>query len=120
MIKLKELREAKGYTQEEIAEKIGVARTTYIRYEQGVRECSYETLIKLSYIFNVSIDYLLGKKYSGIISKEEVSHNPELLKLMTEKNIKRLKLIDGYEISDEELKRSIEFVSGIKKGKTGD
>lgn len=58
--KFREAREAANLKQEEVAGKLGVSRTAYVRYENGQRECSYETLRKLSSIFNVSIDYLLG------------------------------------------------------------
>ena len=58
--KFREAREAAKLKQEEVAEKLGVSRTAYVRYENGQRECSYETLRKLSKIFNVPIDYLLG------------------------------------------------------------
>lgn len=56
----KKAREAKKFTQEFVAQKLGVTRTTYIRYENGERECSFESLLKLSKIFDASIDSLLG------------------------------------------------------------
>lgn len=37
---LKNIRESKGYTQESLAEEIGVAKTTYASYEQGHRQPS--------------------------------------------------------------------------------
>ena len=37
MLKLKEVRESRGYTQDEIADFLGVSRPTYTRYEQGTR-----------------------------------------------------------------------------------
>lgn len=40
---LKTLRRKKGYTQEEIAEKLGMPKTTYSSYEQGHRTPSVET-----------------------------------------------------------------------------
>lgn len=49
-----------GLTQEDVAEKVGVTRPAYIRYETGERECSFSTLRKLADIFGVSTDYLLG------------------------------------------------------------
>jgi hypothetical protein len=44
-----------------VAEMLEVAQPVYQRFESGVFECNYEQLVKLSTIFDVSIDYLLGK-----------------------------------------------------------
>lgn len=58
-------REMRSLTQDEVADKLGVARQTYSRYENGQRECSFETLRKLADYLNVSTDYLLGRGSSG-------------------------------------------------------
>lgn len=58
---LKELRKQKGMRQADIAQKLGVGRTTYVKYENGDNEPSFEMLNKLSDLFGVSIDYLLGR-----------------------------------------------------------
>lgn len=47
-------------TQAELARKIGRGTSTLQKYELGLLEPSIETLTKLSDIFDVSIDYLLG------------------------------------------------------------
>lgn len=57
--RLKELREEKGFTQKLMAEQLGVATVTYIKYERGENEPKYNTLLTLSELFDVSIDYLL-------------------------------------------------------------
>lgn len=61
----REAREKQKMTQDEIADKLGVARATYGRYESGQRECSFETLRKLADILCVSTDYLLGRESSA-------------------------------------------------------
>ena len=58
--RLRELREEKGITQEKVATHLGVARTTYSNYEQGLREPPINTLVKMSDLFDVTVDYLLG------------------------------------------------------------
>lgn len=62
MHKLRELREAKGLYQKDVAAAIGVDRTTYVKYERGTSEPSYNILSKLAEYFNVSVDYLLGRQ----------------------------------------------------------
>ena len=59
--RLKILRAQTPYSQEEIANKIGVARTTYAMYEQGKREPDNETIEKLADYYDVTIDYLYGR-----------------------------------------------------------
>ena len=59
MNRLKALR-GKRYTQAEMARLLGVGRTTYTKYENGDICMSAEVLSRLSKLFDVSIDYILG------------------------------------------------------------
>lgn len=54
------IRERIGYTQEELAKKLGVSRSLVNNWENGYANISLRQLIKLSYIYQVPIDYLLG------------------------------------------------------------
>ena len=58
--RLKQLREENGYNQEYVAEYLGVKQQTYSRYENNVSEPDINTIQKLTVLFNVSSDYLLG------------------------------------------------------------
>lgn len=57
---IKNLRIAQGMTQEELAKRINVSKATVSAYENGSRLPSYGVLIKLSQLFHVSTDSLLG------------------------------------------------------------
>ena len=57
----KSLRKTNNLSQAEVAKKLGITQQAYANYERGVRQADYETLSKLSAIFDVSIDYLLGQ-----------------------------------------------------------
>ncbi|MEF9974907.1 MAG: helix-turn-helix transcriptional regulator [Clostridia bacterium] len=57
---LKALREARGITQEALADQIGVAKSTISMYEKGNREPNFETLEALADYFNVNLALLLG------------------------------------------------------------
>ena len=59
---LKQLRQNKGVLQKDVANYLGVDRTTYVKYERGDSEPNHDILLKLADYFNVSIDYLLGRK----------------------------------------------------------
>ena len=60
--KLKALRVQYGFSQKQVAEKIGVSPSIVSGYETGERTPSTEILLSLSYLYNVSTDYLLGKQ----------------------------------------------------------
>ena len=57
--KLLNLRKARNFTQEELAEKLGVSRQSVSKWEMGQCVPDADKLTVLSDIFNVSIDFLL-------------------------------------------------------------
>ena len=57
--RIKILRNKYKLTQTELAEKIGVTKSTIAAYENDSRQPSYEVLIRMANIFKVSIDSLL-------------------------------------------------------------
>lgn len=59
-MRLRELRETHGYTQDYVSEFINVSRITYIRYETEARAMKAPELIRLAELYHVSVDYLLG------------------------------------------------------------
>jgi len=59
--RLKECREQAKLSQRDVAKLLGVAQPVYQRFEKGIFECSYEQLVKLCDVFDVSADYLLGR-----------------------------------------------------------
>lgn len=59
-MKLKEIRKQLGFSQEDIANQLGVHNTTYGNWELGKTEPDIDNLVKLSKIFRTSIDHLLG------------------------------------------------------------
>ncbi|UFJ41414.1 helix-turn-helix domain-containing protein [Brevibacillus humidisoli] len=59
--RLKHLRHQLGLSQQDLANRIGLNRSTYARYETDDNQADYETLQKLADFFGTSIDYLLGR-----------------------------------------------------------
>lgn len=62
--KLKSLRELRNWSQDELAKRLGVSRSTIGNYEQGIREPKFEDLEAIADVFNVPMSYLLYKKSS--------------------------------------------------------
>lgn len=65
MERLKVLRIQKGLTQKQLAELLGIDRTSIVKYETGKNGPTSEILERLADIFNVSVDYLLGRSESS-------------------------------------------------------
>lgn len=71
MNRIKILREELKMTQQELADKLGGAKSSVAMYENEERKPSLEILLKLSEIFNCSIDYILGKTNIRNYEKED-------------------------------------------------
>ena len=84
---LKTLRLQNGFTQAQVAQKLGVTKSVISAYETGLRLPSYDILINISKIFRVSTDYLLGLEnireldLSGL-TEEEIQALLNLIKAM--------------------------------------
>ena len=59
--RLLEQRKLNNLTQQQVAKHLKISQPSYIRYEQGTAEPSYDNLVKIADLFDVSIDYLLGR-----------------------------------------------------------
>lgn len=60
-IRIKELRTRNGWSQDTLAEKLGITRSAIGNYETGQREPDYETLETIADLFNCDMDYLTGR-----------------------------------------------------------
>ena len=59
--RLYQLRTDAGLTQEDLAKRINVGRSTIAGYEKGITQPSYAVLMLLADYFEVSLDYLFGR-----------------------------------------------------------
>ncbi len=71
---IKTLRESRGMTQDQLADKLNTTRQTISRYENGDRKTNQDTLFALSKIFNVSVNHFFPEDQA-----KEDSSNAELL-----------------------------------------
>ncbi len=89
--KLKALRTAKKMSQKDLADKVGVAKSVVSFYESGDRFPSYDVLIKISRIFNVTTDYLLGVERERMLdvsglSEDDISVVNTVVEALKKKN----------------------------------
>lgn len=74
MNRIKMLRDEFNYTQQELADRLECSKSVIGLYENETRKPSMEVLLKLSEIFDCSIDYILGK--SDIRNPEKTQDDP--------------------------------------------
>lgn len=67
--RIKYLRTNANMTQKELGDKLGLSVNAISRYELGAAEPSMENLVRMSYLFGVSVDYILGVSDSPSITK---------------------------------------------------
>ena len=117
---LKQLRNRDNLSQAELAQKLGVAKSTIGMYESGKREPDFETLESIADFFNVDMNFLLGRDGSENVHyylndetrqiAQEAFENPELRTLF---HVAR-------DIPPERLKAHIEFMKSLKRQEKGD
>lgn len=98
---IKTVRESLNMTQKDCADRLGVTLRAWQTYEQGVSEPKNELLCKIADMFDVSIDYLLGRtdvKAVNTLAEDEP----------TEEEIKELEaqISEAYEKMSIETRRA--------------
>ena len=96
-LNIKFMREEEGISQKEIANKLGVSRSTYSLWELEINMIPLPRLIELCKIYRCSIDYILelNKKRKYFPMKYDIDYNfyPKRLKeIRKEKNYTQEKL----------------------------
>lgn len=71
--RLKDLRKSNGLTQQQLADRLGVAKSVVSYYESGDRFPSYDVLIKIAQGFHVTTDYMLGIERKRVIDVSGLS-----------------------------------------------
>ena len=66
-----QLRKDRGWSQEELAQRMGVTRSAIGNWEQGTREPDYVTLERVADLFNCEMQYLIGEKPASDLSLDE-------------------------------------------------
>lgn len=59
---VRKLRTDRGWTQEQLAERLGLTKMTISQYETGARNPSFQRIEAIADVFHVDMNYLLGHK----------------------------------------------------------
>jgi len=108
--RLKQLRNDRKMTQSELGKLINVTKVSICCYEKGTRLPSLETLVDLSEIFKVNIDYLLGSDFL-VVADNDVDYGVKMAKEEIEfiKEIRKIESLYKKVISDP--KRFVELIN---------
>lgn len=87
--KLRVLRTSQKLTQQQLADRLGVAKSIVSYYESGDRYPSYDVLVKISRVFHTSTDYLLGVTKDKVIDVTGLSDEDIAVVRMVAETLKR-------------------------------
>ena len=107
-LRLYTMRKSRGLSQLELAEKLGVSRSTVAMWEKGAREPNIDMLEAIADVFNVPLNSLISsdKEDDEIWElREQLRRKPELRMLfMASKNAKK-----------EDLLRAVRIIEALKR-----
>lgn len=79
-MRVRKIREALGYTQEQMAEKINISISHYGKFERGQTVPSIDVMIEIAATLHISLDFLLiGKESGSEIIKHQIRSMVEFL-----------------------------------------
>jgi transcriptional regulator with XRE-family HTH domain len=76
-----QLRKQKSFSQQELATEIGASRTIIGNYERNTNTPSIDVLLKLSKVFNVGIDFIIGEGEFSNYDKEIIKRIEDIERL---------------------------------------
>ena len=105
MSRLKELRQERKLTQQELAKQIGVSKLTILNWEKGEHQIKAEKAQQLADIFGVSVGYLLGFNNDDVTEYEIDFHNNVMERMNKEAFVRFLDYISLSDIvlSDKQI-----------------
>lgn len=114
-IRLSQLRNEHGWTQDELAKRLRVSRSAVSMYEKGGRRPNYDALNELSEIFDVSVAYLTGASDIRGHAKPQISEEDErdgfLASVLSPEEFA---VLCSYKSASSEIKAAVRAVLNIK------
>lgn len=114
---LKELRIENEFTQNQVADKLMVSRSTIGKYETGAAYPDFEKLIAISNLFKCSTDYLLGISSSkNVYSEVQLNFFESLINLSISEGIAPTENNEvDFKILYEQIKLSFKIIDMLKR-----
>lgn len=130
MNRIRDLRKAKGYSQKELGEKLGVTLQTVSKWEVGERNPDFENLDALSEILEADFNYLLGRSdknnYKPFDPGEQPLPDEVVEKVWAEQHDQPLDLVKKaldlyarYQIAPENAQGAVDKLLGVDRQPLG-
>ena len=100
-LRLKQLREQKKISQQQLANALSVSQSTVGMWESGKNKPEYTTLLKIAEYFGVSLDELAGEKESPILITQHGGDGPIIVR--NGKKTEREKSLDALVLACQKL-----------------
>lgn len=113
-LRIREIRKKCGLTLKELAARIGCGESSLSQYETGKRQPDYETLLKISDYFGVSVDYLLGKDEE----EQEETRDQEMEEYLEQlKNRSEMRMLFKLtkNATKEDVEQAVRIIEAIRK-----
>ena len=104
--KIKELRLQRGWTQQEVAERVGLKKSMISMLERNERKPSFEVLEAFADVFNVDLDMLAGDRRS---------QTDELRDMLKEKHSLRMLLSASAKLNESDIEQLIRLARLMDK-----
>ena len=106
--RFKSLRQSRKLSQQELADRLHTSKSSVNMYERGEREPGLEMLENIADLFNVDMDYLLGKSQTANMALS----NKEKSTPQTERDVLKQKIIELLsQLTDDELKEAARYLA---------
>jgi len=107
---LRRLRANKGWSQEELGDRLGLAKSTISMYENGIREPSLEILEAIADTFNVDMNTLTDSKVSADLNNELQEYLEEL------KNREEMRMLfkTAKGTSKEDIEKTVAIIEALR------
>ena len=108
---VKSLRLERGWSQQDVADRVGLNKMTISQYENGKRKPSFEMIEALAEIFHVDMNYLLG--YSDKITRLSGDHTDPTSGPYVEVTAAELELLKAFRHAGAETQAAIRAILHI-------
>ncbi|MBQ0057323.1 MAG: helix-turn-helix transcriptional regulator [Bacteroidales bacterium] len=112
---VKQLRTERGWSQQDVADRLGVNKQTISQYERGIRKPLFDTAEQLADIFHVDLNYLMG--FTDKIQKPAGDDTDPATNKFLGVTLEEIDLIEAWRHADEQTKRIVAYalkLGGVK------
>lgn len=111
---LKIIRNANKLKQYQVADALGISRSTYCSYETGRRSVDVETLSKLSYFYKLPMDCFFEDSYVDNINEDDKYENDFDVKYLSQLSAEEITLIARLRAMNDEDKKEVITIANSK------